>query len=247
MGILQDTYEHRLSSLTVTERTVFNWLDSHPEVLLLNTLTQIARQSSSSNSVIIRLSQKLGFSGFSEFKYSSRHLLSKSEKITKSLLDELHNFSVDDNSVRFFSNEIFKANKIYTAAIGTTKPIAEYFSKHLFQLNKDSAYIYERPMLDLMPNFAASNDICIFLSVSGETVDLVHSAQKTTLAGFKTFSITSTRRNSLRRACQWSMYPDTDMEMLYFNNYDISPRVQLQALVDLIFEDYHQRYISKKH
>lgn len=90
MGIFIDNYQS--TQLSNTEQSILLKLDSQPE-LLDNNLTQLALELHSSGTSIIRLCQKLGFSGFSEFKFETQKLLSlTSNKYEISFLEELTNF-----------------------------------------------------------------------------------------------------------------------------------------------------------
>ncbi|XHB96223.1 SIS domain-containing protein [Lactococcus garvieae] len=68
-----------------------------------------------------------------------------------------------------FCGKINLSNNIFIIGLGLTKPIAEYISKRLYQLDRASTYVSESHMLDLLPNLARRGDLIIFISESGET------------------------------------------------------------------------------
>lgn len=82
MGVLIENFETHIKNLTDSERAVFFALDNQPEVTTNLNLTQLAEQLNSSNSTLIRLAQKLGFSGFSEFKGEVKRLINLTSYVT---------------------------------------------------------------------------------------------------------------------------------------------------------------------
>ena len=70
--------EKQLPDLTKSEKIIGEYILANPMSIIRYSLTQIAREARTSNTAIIRLCQKLGYQGFSEFKFSlSRAALSE--------------------------------------------------------------------------------------------------------------------------------------------------------------------------
>ena len=70
--------EKEFPNLTKSEQAVTTYILNNPMSVIRYSLTQIAREARTSNTAIIRLCQKLGYQGFSEFKFSlSRAALSE--------------------------------------------------------------------------------------------------------------------------------------------------------------------------
>ena len=69
--------EKEFPNLTKSEQMITRYILDHPMFVIRFSLTQIAKEAKTSNTAIIRLCQKLGCQGFSEFKFSlSRTALS---------------------------------------------------------------------------------------------------------------------------------------------------------------------------
>lgn len=69
--------EKEFPNLTKSEQMITRYILDHPMFVIRFSLTQIAKEAKTSNTAIIRLCQKLGYQGFSEFKFSlSRTALS---------------------------------------------------------------------------------------------------------------------------------------------------------------------------
>lgn len=74
MNPLQQLKE-QMPTLTQAEQKAAQYILDQPNALLIISLTELAKASGASNSAVIRLCQKLGYDGFSEFKFSVRRSL----------------------------------------------------------------------------------------------------------------------------------------------------------------------------
>lgn len=225
-------------------------MDNSPELISQLNLTDLAHKVASSNSTIIRLTQKLGFQGFSQFKYETDRLLSQTVYIKeKDLLGQYKNFFQNSldlitlETLEYFAQKIKQANNLFLIGVGLTKPIAEYMSKRLYQLNRPSMYIYESHMLDLLPQLIKSDDLVIFMSMSGETKSLTVSATKVKQKGGTILSITNSPSNSLNKIANRSIASGVPTNV--FHNYDITSRAFLMIHADLILEIYLKKYSNE--
>lgn len=74
MGPL-DRLQENFQELTQSEQRAASFIMDNPSAMLELSLTETASKSGSSNSAIIRLCQKLGYAGFSEFRFAVRRQL----------------------------------------------------------------------------------------------------------------------------------------------------------------------------
>ena len=73
--------EKEFPNLTRSEQAITEYILKNPMTVIRYSLTQIAMEARTSNTAVIRLCQKLGYQGFSEFKFSlSRAALSDTKK-----------------------------------------------------------------------------------------------------------------------------------------------------------------------
>lgn len=70
--------ENRLFDLTKSENIIANYILRKPEDVELYTITKIAEFTGTSKSAVLRFCQKLGYEGYSEFRYDMiNYLLNK--------------------------------------------------------------------------------------------------------------------------------------------------------------------------
>ncbi|MFK4955141.1 MurR/RpiR family transcriptional regulator [Lactococcus garvieae] len=249
MGILLNNYQHQLKSLTASELSAFTLMDNQPELILSMNLTSLAQKLCSSNSTLIRLCQKLGFAGFSDFKSEVKRIIEQTKYLSHSSLFESYRFffneilpNINRDKLEYFAEKINLSNNIFIIGLGLTKPIAEYISKRLYQLDRASTYVSESHMLDLLPNLARRGDLIIFISESGETKSLLNCAQKVGQTGAVLLSITNSQHNTLNHSMHMSL--TSQMPENHFHNYDITSRVFQMALLDLILDIYLNKYLK---
>ena len=249
MGILLDNFQNHIKNLTESERAAFFALDNQPELLQNNGLTALAELLCSSNSTLIRLAQKLDFSGFSTFKNEINRLVEQTKySLQTDLLGHYRFFfeeilpNINRDKLNYFAEQIHRSHNIFIIGLGLTKPLAEYMSKHLYQLDRASVYVYENHMLDLLPNLTHRGDLIMFISESGETKSLLNCAAKVAQTGATLLSITNSQHNSLNHTTHMSL--TSQMPENYYHNYDITSRVFQMALLDLVLDIYLNKYLK---
>ncbi|MDR0297521.1 MAG: MurR/RpiR family transcriptional regulator [Streptococcaceae bacterium] len=247
MGIILESFLNNTSSLTKTELQLLTKIDNNPELSIEYNLIELAEKFFTSKTELIRMAQKLGFSGFSEFKFKIKSLVllenTDNSNFISSLRDWVSAFPdlEDAKNIKYFIQKIHKADTVYITAVGVTKPLAEYFSKKLIGFDKRAVYIHEDPFLDLLPNLLRPNDIVIYLSVSGDVDILVNSAKKVNSLQQDPLAITGVRSSKLGRTVKRNISVKSSMS--YYHGYDISSRAYLMIIIDTILEHYHANYL----
>ncbi|MDR0297190.1 MAG: MurR/RpiR family transcriptional regulator [Streptococcaceae bacterium] len=248
MGILLETFEPCLKNLTHTELDSFVKLDNQPDLLLTKSLSALTESLFVSQSSLIRLAQKLGFSGFTDFHAHAKKLLTQADRsMSETLIEQYHSFytevlpTIGSQKLEAFAHAIHTAKNIFIVGVGLSKPVAEYMAKHLYQLDRSAVYVYETHMLDLLPNLVTHGDLVFFISLTGETATLVNSAKKVARTGATLLTVTNATHNSLNFLAHQAL--TTRMPENYYHNYDITTRVFQMTLIDLILDIYLNKYL----
>ena len=97
--------------------------------------------------------------------------------------------------------------------------------------------MYEYHIIELIPTFTKTDDIILFLSMSGETHTLVQAAQKMSyLDNVQRFGITNNGQSTLAKMMDISI--SSDIPTNVYENYDITSRTFIMAQADLLIETY---------
>lgn len=138
-------------------------------------ISDLAKKCNASSSTILRMTQKLGFSGYSEFKY---FLKNDSKKDKRNYIDtvELSNQDIRQTTKVFLnnkqSNEIYelfyKAERIYAYGTGLGQRLMlEEFARCFMNVNRHVILIQGTGELKIVSNNISKRDIILIASYSG--------------------------------------------------------------------------------
>lgn len=133
-----------------------------------------------SQSTIVRLSQRLGFKGYSEFKY---HFSLNQDEIIKHSSEDLRELLKQDiqstiklaENTNFSTlvNQIIKARIIYCYGTGLSqKKALEEFGRLLMDMNKQVIIVPVQRELSMMIPMVSNDDLFIICSLTGNTNEL---------------------------------------------------------------------------
>ncbi|TLG76686.1 MurR/RpiR family transcriptional regulator [Culicoidibacter larvae] len=153
-NILQPFIQY-LPQLSESEKHVLYYLENLPsESYKSLSLTKLAEATNVSTTTVIRMCQKLNLSGFSELKFHLTHITPAADQqvITESILDSVHYLTAETAIAQYnqAAKMIQAAKRIFVIGVGLSKVNAEYFSKLLMQVGKESSYIYESHIAGLI-------------------------------------------------------------------------------------------------
>lgn len=179
MGPL-DRLQENFQELTRSEQRAASYIMNDPGVMLNISLTDLASQSSSSNSAIIRLCQKLGYAGFSEFRFAIRRQLmsndSSSEVSSNShqqLLDIYTRYinriplAVSDESLQAVARLITSARHICIWGVNRTYLSARQFSHRLSRIGFLNHVTDDSVEMTDQASLVKKGDLCIIYTMKG--------------------------------------------------------------------------------
>lgn len=249
MSLLINYFSNKLNDLTYAEKHIFYYIDSNLEKAKTQSLTKMAEENNVSTTTIVRMCSKLGLSGFSELKYIVKNIDDKNTPQINNYIDILKNnidLTLDKiliENINSLVKMIKEAKKVIIVSVGLSKPMGEYFSKLLMQANKNSFYVYESHIIDLLDKSSTHDDLIIFISNSGETHTLTSVAEKLNYRNFKTAAIVNNVDSTLSKLVYLSINTYAEQSILY--GYDITARSTLLVILDVIFAYYINNTIKE--
>ncbi|TYG33859.1 MurR/RpiR family transcriptional regulator [Lonepinella koalarum] len=194
-------------NLTMSEKRVLKYLtDNVADIPYLN-INELVTKTFVSKTVIINLSQKLGFSGFKELKFQINNDIltqNKAEKINplsykKQLEKDISkSFTLIDEEKLFNCAKILRDSKnIFIIARGTSKPVGFYLEHLLFSLGLRCFFINDYNLSDSFTGLVTKDDAVIFISLSGETRKIIETAKNVQLKEANIISMTAFHSNAL--------------------------------------------------
>lgn len=239
--------------LTDNDYYILDYIERHPNDTQKMTIIALSDACMTSKSTILRLTQKLGFSGFSEFKYYLKEHATKEEN--PSDLFELSRYDVDYTCQLFEEMEkqpiyecIDRAHKLYGFATGFGQENAlRELKRYLFTSGK---HLYHLPALtefQMALKEMTTDDFVMLISLSGDVNPILNDLKRLKAKGIPTLSITSFKNNHLAEHSTYHLYyQSTDLGT--FNGHMQKSFIGLQVLIDLLFRgflDYKKNSSSK--
>ncbi len=187
---------------TKSERAIKNYILKNLDKVVSYTIIEIAEFSNVSKSAILRFCQKIGYAGYSEFKYDlSKFLLSGNLKNLEDqpshdiILDtyqhclETLKETISTTTLTSISKKILKAHKIKIFGVHETGLSANYLQFRLMALGIDSESVTNTHTFMNKAN-SSKKDLNIFLSLSGTTKNIIEAIQISHQANSFTILIT---------------------------------------------------------
>jgi RpiR family glv operon transcriptional regulator len=250
MGQVLARFGAKLNDLSDSEKHVLYYIDNHFELAKKHNLIQMAQAVNVSTTTVIRACKKLGLNGFAELSYVLRSLdinnvLDEENMVTKYIY-HLHELldSIDHKQLERMAQAMLQAKMVVVVSVGLTKGLGEYIGKRLIQIHKQTMYVYESHIIDLLPNLLHDNDVVLFISMSGETQTLVKAAQKLRFTGAHLFSVTNAGGSTLSQLTHFDI--STRVPTSSYSGYDITPRSPLVLLLDILIETYLKKIADKR-
>ncbi len=237
-------------NLTDLELSILDYIVKNIEAIQDLGVRDIANATFASPSSVIRLSKKMGFTGYTDMYYSLLPIVKKAEvekyDSGSGLLDFdfseiLNEFS--EEKIETFNRHIFeKSDKyIFIYATGFSKIIAEYLYKKLLVLGRcvivssgsDSIGIFENNLEDI--------SAMLVVSKSGETEQVYNKLSKAVEADIFTISFTQDSKNRMAELTDLNI-PVKDLRQL--DDRNMLPNVFFPGVL-LTFEFLLEKYLEQ--
>lgn len=210
------------------------------------TIEELANKCSTSKSTISRLAQKLGFSGYSEFKnclkwenknqipgedYNYRQALKQDFTLT---VQQMENSS----SLLKAASEIHKCQNVVVYGTGQAqRHCAKELQRLLMQVNKYVSCVEATDEFRMLAKNLGPDDCVIILSLSGNADKIKETLQLLRLKNVKMISITNLQSNFLASMCNYNLYavssPLKLADNLYHNSF-----ISFLTVIEYIFLAY---------
>ena len=217
-------------------------------------IEELAKKCNTSKSTILRLTQKLGFSGFSEFKSCIKW--DNADKFKKKDTSDIQNIKLD-----FLSTcqqmETFTDLKDIVKLIHLSKNVVVYgtgqaqrycameMQRMFMEVNKYIYYIGASDEFRMLSKNLNPDDFVIILSLSGNMEKIKDTMQLLHLKGVKTASITNFHNNPLASLCDYRLYAVSSAVPLA-GNVDHNSFVNFLTVLEYIFLSYLREVDKQK-
>ncbi|NVY96248.1 MurR/RpiR family transcriptional regulator [Lactobacillus sp. DCY120] len=239
---IERAFNQNYQILNLTEKKVLSQILAQKSTFTNLTLADLAHQTSVSQSFLIRLCKKIGFSGYSEFKYqlkleskhatntlSSQDLLQANQASLQETLALLKIEQLDD-----LCQQMQQAAHIYTYATGYgAKNILEDFKRGMISAKKAIISFPTSIELKLNSSVMQKDDILFVVSMSGQAHTVLSTLPILKAKGIIIVSITRFIVNPLASLAAINLYLETTKTDEVYTSY-----VPLCLILDLIVKRF---------
>ncbi len=204
---------HKL--LSENDLLIWQYIKSNLTKCEKMSIEELAQKCHVSKTTILRFTQRLGFTGYSEFKHilktENKEILSVSDDNNSiELIKQGYNKYIDSlksKDLSYISKAIYGAKNIYVHARGAVqRSVADELYRAFLPINKLIYRIKTTGETGHYEQNIDKDDVVIIISFSGDTEESIDFAKKLKLKGTKIIVITATRENELQRIANFGIY-----------------------------------------
>jgi len=241
--MLHELINKHAEKLSENDYYILSYVQKHTDEVKDMTIIELSKVCNMSKSSILRLSKKLGFSGYSEFKYYLKEQTSKktvsSDVFELSMTDiktTLNLFDKIDKRPIYALME--KADTLYAYGTGWGQQNAlQELKRYLLSMNKRLYLIPSKKELQVTISHMQPTDLVIFTSLSGEIDEIMTDLKTIHYNQVPTLSITNFKNNHLAKLTTHQLYfQSTDFG--YAFDVEQKSFIGLQLVIDHLVRGY---------
>lgn len=254
-----DLYEiinKQYSLLSENDLIIWHYIDENKEKCIAGSIEQLAKACNFSKSSVVRFSQKLGFSGFSELKTylkmsidTTPVIASKSQNLDVLCDHYLHSIQkLKEEDFTDVFELMYQAHRIYLFGSGQVQYSACKELARIFCT--EGIYLYP---LDTTPNYEAMRrnvtpeDTVIVVSTSGESKEIIKFAKFLKLQGIRFISITKSQQNTLASISDFNIFFQSPKYMLYHSKNKMIESTSILFFLFEILSLKYQHFLEQRH
>ncbi|MET3656253.1 MULTISPECIES: MurR/RpiR family transcriptional regulator [Sporosarcina] len=240
------------SLLSATERFLLEYIHQNIDEIATMSIVTLSERATVSTATIVRLMKKIGYEGYTSFKY---RLMQNKKMVDYD--DQLHDIDVDiKKAIKKNEEEVFRtiqllsigqiedtvqkmhdAEKIYIFGRGFSEMIANEMMIKL-QLTDKACENHDDPnIIRIKSQKVKTNELAIFISLSGETTELVEACQNLRMRQVTTISLTTSLDSSLSKLSDITLLGYKSDQSL-FPEYEVRSRLSLNVIARILLDAY---------
>lgn len=249
-----------MKKLTETEEYLVNFIENNILDISNISITKLSELASVSTATIFRAVKKLGYSGFTDYKLKNmsninkdmyykllndgneiKKIIQKNQIEITNTIEKLQIESIDDSL-----NYLNVANCIYIFARGLSEQIGKEMEMKMHLLNKRCELYTDPNIIRKISHRTTKNDCVVYISLNGETQELVESAKIINKNDVPSILITTNANSSLAKLCMIIIEGYKSINS-YFPDYEVRSRLTLNVISRIVLDSYANRYRKSEH
>lgn len=242
----------RYDSFSENEKYICHYLISHYRQCAEKTIGAFAEECSVSQTMLVRFAKKLGLSGYGELKARIRLELSDSPVSADGLMEQVtksYHKMMDDLMKRDLTGVfdlLWGSERVYVYGSGSSQTRAASEMKRIFLPVKEMLHIHGHDMCRALERNAASRDLVILISLSGESEAVVELAKVLRTKHVPTVSVTRMKNNRLASLCTENLYINS-VRMPVGEDVEYETATPYFILIEFLYLSYRNYLWEKQH
>ncbi|MGG5318706.1 MurR/RpiR family transcriptional regulator [Enterococcus sp. AZ072] len=248
------------SKLSEAEAYLWKYITKHMNDIPNLSIVKLSELANVSTSTIVRTMKKKGYEGFTSFKHHLKEQASSTinfakvdrvdEEIRRSILKNEQEVvrtinMLDTGIIEDAIQKIGSSQRIILFARAFSELIAEEM-KIKFQLAGKYCELHTDPnIIKTMSTRLSKSDTVIFVSLNGETEELVVAAKNCYKEEITTILITANNDSRLTDLCELSLI-GFKSEISFFPDYEVRSRLPLSVIARILLDSYAIRVSRNK-
>lgn len=229
--------------LNDTDDLIIDYIRKNKENIRQLSIQKIAKDLYTVPNSVMRLTKKLGYSGFSELKFSLQEETDHNNQHSKvKIPDNIYKtFELINYDLLYDTAQKMKTcKKIHFLGVGDSFSYCEMMVRHVRCLEKRAECYSSYHDIDFRTKHCDKNDIIIIISASGENERLINVAKNAKERGVFTISITHFSKNDLSQICDTALYYYGEPRKV--NDYNVDDKTGLMILLRELSEVFWRTY-----
>lgn len=216
-----DLIQKNFSSFTKTEENIGAYILNNPYAFARGTIEDSINEIGASKPAMIRFAKKLGYSGYSEFKYDvAKFIISESYNNTEGKKDtpiqqitdtycqfiSQMNETIDIDTLTKVANAISKARKTKIFAVNRTALSAKQLQLRALKIGYDIDCVEDRIAMADVINTLNEKDVCILFTIKNNSKIYENIINTLETRGVTTVLVTMTPTLSIIPKCKYVIY-----------------------------------------
>ncbi len=241
------TFTQRVGDISIqlndTDDDIIAYIQKHRKDIKTLSIQKVANELYISPNAVMRMSKKLGYSGFAELKFAIENELNAPNKtFNKQLVEMLPSNIVktldlvDEIQLELIASIMIKSKCCIFAGVGDSSYFCELLGKNLRCIDYNVKYHQQIHDMVYSVEHGDKDDVLIIISATGENERLVQLAERAKEIGMKVISITHMYENTLAKVAEHNLYFWGENRMV--QGYNVTDRTGLMVLIRLLSEAF---------
>lgn len=249
------------TSFTKAEKKVADYILKHPSQVVYMSITDVADACHIGESSVFRFCKSMGLKGYQELKIILAHTL-HTEKSDKELTDEISlEDSFEDLTQKILTSNshaltetyqliekdlyletiesMIQAKNIYFFGVGSSQLTALDANNKFLRITKKSRCITDPHLQIMTASLLDEQDVAIFFSYSGSTIDTNENARIASERGAKVIAITRFAKSPLTNYADISLLCGANESPLHGGS--LSAKISQLLIIDILYTEYLRR------